>query len=80
MVAGSVTIGDDVWIGPGASLSNQIVVESGASITLGSVVVKNVREREHVTGHFAIPHRRFLRFMRTMTTSGQNDDDDTADL
>jgi UDP-3-O-[3-hydroxymyristoyl] glucosamine N-acyltransferase len=80
MVAGSVTIGDDVWIGPGASLSNQIVVASGASITLGSVVVKDVKEGEHVTGHFAVPHRTFLRFMSTITTSRQDDGDETADL
>jgi len=79
MVAGSVTIGDDVWIGPGATLSNQIVVESGASITLGSVVVKDVKEHERVTGHFAIPHRTFLRFMRTMTASRQDDGDEAAD-
>jgi len=71
MVAGSVTIEDDVWIGPGASLSNQIVVERGASITLGSVVVKDVRSHERVTGHFAVPHRTFLRFMRMMAANGR---------
>lgn len=60
MIAGSVTIEDDVWIGPNASISSQLTIKSGAYITIGSVVTKNAEENEKLTGNFAIPHNLFL--------------------
>jgi UDP-3-O-[3-hydroxymyristoyl] glucosamine N-acyltransferase len=60
MIAGSVTIGDDVWVGPNASVSSQLTIGSNAYITLGSVVTKNVNSEEKVTGNFAIPHDKFM--------------------
>lgn len=60
MIAGSVTIHNDVWIGPNASIAPQINIANNAFISLGSVVTKDVKENEHVTGNFAIPHRNFL--------------------
>ena len=61
MVAGSVTIEDDVWIGPGVNISSQLIIKSGSSITLGSVVMRNVLENQVVTGDWAIPHSQFLK-------------------
>lgn len=61
IVAGSVTIGDRVWLGINCSISNGLVIEQDAYISLGSVVVKNVPEGERVTGNFAVPHKLFLR-------------------
>lgn len=60
MISGSVTIGDDVWVGPGAIFSHGIRVGDGAKITLGSVVMQDVPSKGHVTGHWAIPHHKFL--------------------
>lgn len=60
MISGSVTIGDDVWIGPGAVLTHAIRVGKGARVTLGSVVVQDVPENGHVSGQWAMPHHRFL--------------------
>jgi UDP-3-O-[3-hydroxymyristoyl] glucosamine N-acyltransferase len=60
MIAGSVTIEDDVWIGPNASVSSGLTIHKNAYITLGSVVTKNVPEGEKVTGNFAVPHRLFM--------------------
>ena len=60
MIAGTVTIMDDVWIGPNANIAPQVIIENGGFVTLGSVVVKNVGEKEWVTGNFAIPHKKFL--------------------
>lgn len=60
MIAGSVTIEDDVWIGPNASISSGLTIQKNAYVTLGSVVTKNVLEGEKVTGNFAVPHQLFL--------------------
>lgn len=50
-----VTIGDDVWIGAGATLLPGIVVEAGAVIAAGSVVTRNVCEYSIVAGIPARP-------------------------
>lgn len=67
MIAGSVTIGDDVWIGPNASISSQVSIGDGAFVTIGSVVVKDVAAKSHVSGNFAIDHMSFLRILRNAT-------------
>lgn len=67
MIAGHVTIGNDVWIGPSASISNRINIGDGAFVSLGSVVVTDVMATEKVTGNFAIPHKTFIRnFIKTV--------------
>jgi UDP-3-O-[3-hydroxymyristoyl] glucosamine N-acyltransferase len=60
IVAGSSIIGDDVWIGPNACISNKLVVEDNAFITMGSVVTRNVDRGQKVTGNFAIDHDKFI--------------------
>lgn len=64
MIAGGVNIEDDVWIGPNASISSQITIGKGAYVTMGSVVTKNVKNYEKVTGNFAVPHMSFLRILK----------------
>lgn len=64
MIAGHVTLGDDVWVGPSASISNRINVGDGAFITIGSVVVRDVGNGQKVTGNFAIPHATFIRNLK----------------
>jgi UDP-3-O-[3-hydroxymyristoyl] glucosamine N-acyltransferase LpxD len=55
-VAGSVNIGNNVWIGPRALVSNRLNIGDNARILLGSVVIRNVRENDEVSGNFAIRH------------------------
>lgn len=64
MIAGHVTIGNNVWIGPNASISNRLIIGDDAFITFGSVVVKDVPTGQKVTGNFAIPHTRFIRNLK----------------
>lgn len=65
MVAGIATIGDDVWIGPSASIASYgVVIGDRASITIGSVVTQNVAPGQRVTGNFAIDHDKFIAFLR----------------
>lgn len=66
MVAGSVHLGDDVWIGPGAAISNQLTIADRASVSIGAVVTRDVGPGERVSGNFAIDHDRFLSFLRTI--------------
>lgn len=64
MLGGSVTIKEDVWIGPNASVAPGLTVANNGFVTLGSVATKSVGEGEWVTGNFAIPHQRFLRNLK----------------
>ncbi len=64
MVAGSVTLKDDVWVGPNANIAPQVTVENNGFISLGSVVTRNVSEHQHVTGNFALPHAQFLEILK----------------
>ena len=57
---GPVAIGDDVWIGPNATVSSEVRVGNGARITLGSVAVSDVPAGKTVTGNFAVEHELFM--------------------
>ena len=59
-VAGSTTIGDNVWIGPKSIISNRVSVDDNARIIIGSVVIHNVRRGTVVSGNFAINHEKHL--------------------
>ena len=59
-ICGSAEIGDDVWIGPNATVSSEVKVGNGARITLGSVAAADVPAKATVTGNFAVPHDLFM--------------------
>jgi UDP-3-O-[3-hydroxymyristoyl] glucosamine N-acyltransferase len=61
VVNGNVVVGRDCWIGPGAVVSHSVRIGDGARISLGAAVVRDVAPFEHVSGNFAMEHRRFLR-------------------
>lgn len=62
LIAGNCQVGDDVWIGAGAIISDAICIGNGARVQLGSVVVHKVPAAEVVSGNFALPHAKHLRF------------------
>jgi UDP-3-O-[3-hydroxymyristoyl] glucosamine N-acyltransferase len=64
MIGGNVTMGNDVWVGPSASIANRLTIGDGAFITMGSVVTRDVLAGEKVTGNFAIPHATFLKNLK----------------
>ena len=59
-ICGSAEIGDDVWVGPNATVSSEVSVGDGARITLGSVAVSDVPAGKTVTGNFAVEHELFM--------------------
>lgn len=60
IVCGSVVVGDNVRINPGAVVSNQLNIGRNAKIGLGTVVIKNVKENANVSGFYAIDHNTHL--------------------
>ena len=64
MIGGNVDIGNNVWIGPSAVISNRIALEDNSFITLGAVVTRSVKKGETVSGNFAIPHQKFLKNLK----------------
>jgi UDP-3-O-[3-hydroxymyristoyl] glucosamine N-acyltransferase len=66
MLCGSVTLGDDVWIGPRAVVSSGLVVGGKAHVTIGSVVTRDVPAGQRVTGNFAIDHEKFISLLKAI--------------
>lgn len=66
MVAGSVTFGDDVWIGPASAISSGVKIGDRASITIGAVITRDVAADARMSGNFAVEHEKLLAFLRTI--------------
>lgn len=60
VISGRVTMGDDVYIGPSATISNGLFVGDKAKASIGAVVTKNIEKSQQVSGNFAIPHKKFI--------------------
>lgn len=60
-IGGRVSIGDDVWIGFGATIRNGIKIGNNARANMGAVVTKDIGDGESFTGNFAMPHEEFIR-------------------
>lgn len=66
MLSGSIVIGDDVRIGPNATVSNSLSLGDRARVTLGAVVTRDVPADGHVSGNFAVDHKNFLSFVKSI--------------
>lgn len=65
-LSGRVTVDENAFIGPNSSISNGIRIGRNSHITIGSVVTRDVDENTQVTGNFAISHRKWLKFLRSI--------------
>jgi len=63
-LCGSTILGDEVRIGPNATVSSALRIGHGARISLGAVVTRDVPPAGHVSGNFAIDHSRLLAHIR----------------
>jgi len=66
VIAGSCSLGSAVTVGPGVTVSDRIVIGDGARLTLGGTVTRDVPAYGHVSGNFAIDHRRYKRFIESI--------------
>ncbi|QLE78832.1 hypothetical protein FLM55_03380 [Francisella sp. Scap27] len=60
-VAGWSSIGDNCWVGTSSVIADYVTIGSNANIKVGSVVVKDVKENEVVSGNFAYSHAKRIR-------------------
>lgn len=59
-VCGCTKIGNNVRINPHGIVSNGLHIEDDVTISLGSVVVNNIKKGLKVSGNFAVEHNKFL--------------------
>ena len=59
-IGGRTVIGENTWIGFGATLRNGIFVGNNARTNMGAVVTKSVEDGAAVSGNFAIDHKKFI--------------------
>ena len=59
-IGGSSVIGNNVYMGLGSVISNKINVGHKAFVSIGTVVVNEIKNKEKVTGNFAVEHNKFL--------------------
>lgn len=64
VIAGRTVVGEDTWIGIGASVANGLTIGSNARVNMGAVVTKNVEDGGSVSGNFAIDHQKFIQNMK----------------
>lgn len=60
IVCGRVKIGANSYLGPNCTIKNGLFLGENSKISMGSVVTKDVKDNEVVTGNFAIPHEQFI--------------------
>lgn len=63
-IGSNVDIGNEVWIGPNSTVSSGVTVGNNAYVTIGAVVVEDVKPNQKVTGNYAIDHEKFLEFLK----------------
>ena len=64
ILAGRVKIKDNSYLGPNCTVKNGLVLGKNSKISMGSVVTKDVKDDEVVTGNFAIPHEQFIKNLK----------------
>ena len=57
---GDTIIGNDVWIGPNATVSSEVRIGDQARVNLGAVAASDVPAGTAVTGNFAVRHDMFM--------------------
>lgn len=63
---GRTVVGKDCWLGINATISNGLIIGDNVTVSLGSVVTRNIPDNATVTGNFAIDHSKFIAFLKTI--------------
>ena len=63
---GRTIVGNDCWIGINSTISNGLNIGNNVTISLGSVVTRDVADNLTVTGNFAIEHKKFIDFIKSI--------------
>jgi UDP-3-O-[3-hydroxymyristoyl] glucosamine N-acyltransferase len=65
-ISGRCELGDGSYIGPNACIRNGVKIGRNATVSMGSVVTRDVPDDETVTGNFAVRHEDWLRFVKSL--------------
>lgn len=63
-ITGRVKAGDNCYFGPGSVIRNGLEIENNGRANMGAIVTKNIKENEHVSGNFAVEHKKYLEFIK----------------
>lgn len=66
-ISGRCELGDGSYIGPNACIRNGVKIGRNATVSMGSVVTRDVPDEETVTGNFAVRHDDWLRFVKSLS-------------
>lgn len=61
IIGGNTVIGNNLYVGLGCIVSNRLTIGNNVKIRIGSTVIQNIENNEEVSGHFAIPHKQYLK-------------------
>lgn len=64
LIGGRVITGENSYLGPNCTVKNGLKLGKNSKVSMGAVVTKDVNDNETVTGNFAIPHDKFLKFLK----------------
>ena len=65
-VGGRTIIGENSWIGFGATVTNGIKIGKDTRVNIGAVVTKSIDDGQSVSGNFAIDHKKFIEFIKSI--------------
>lgn len=64
LIGGRVITGENSYLGPNCTVKNGLRLGKNSKVSMGAVVTKDVDDNETVTGNFAVPHDKFLKFLK----------------
>jgi acyl-[acyl carrier protein]--UDP-N-acetylglucosamine O-acyltransferase len=65
-ISGRCELGEGAYIGPNACLRNGVRIGKNATVSMGSVVTRDVADDMVVSGNFAVPHANWLAFVKSL--------------
>ncbi len=66
LIGGRTVIKENTWVGVGATVSNGLIIGKNSRINIGAVVTKDLEDGSSVTGNFAIEHKKFIEFIKSI--------------
>lgn len=66
LIGGRTLIKEGAWIGVGATVSNGLIIDENSRVNIGAVATRSLEKNSNVTGNFAIDHKKFIEFIRSI--------------
>ncbi len=66
LLGGRTVIKENTWLGIGTTVSNGLTVGKNSRVNIGAVVTKKIEDNASVSGNFAIEHKKFIEFIKSI--------------